>query len=78
MVCNTLGSALVEMWEVYSGLWKSVAFWINCRLGRMFQGLNAGSNSSELGKAVTSSVVLSITLIVVCIAFFETILVWLG
>ena len=71
-------SALVEMWEVYSGLWKSVAFGLIVGLVGCFKGLNAGSNSSELGKAVTSSVVLSITLIVVCDAFFETIFSLVG
>ncbi len=65
-------SALVEMWEVYSGLCKSVAFGLIVGLVGCFKGLNAGSNSSELGKAVTSSVVLSITLIVICDALFET------
>lgn len=65
-------SALVEMWEVYSGLCKSVAFGLIVGLVGCYKGLNAGSNSSELGKAVTSSVVLSITLIVICDALFET------
>ena len=33
-------SALVEMWEVYSGLWKSVAFGLIVGLVGCFKGLN--------------------------------------
>lgn len=66
-------SALVDMWEVYSGLCKSLVFGVVIGLVGCYKGLNTGINSSELGRSVTSSVVLSITLIVVCDASFEAI-----
>ena len=66
-------SALVDMWEIYSGLCKSLVFGLVIGLVGCFKGLNTGVNSSELGRSVTSSVVLSITLIVVCDASFEAI-----
>ena len=54
------------MWEIFSGLLKSLLFGLIIGLVGCYKGLNAGSNSASLGKAVTSAVVLSITLIVVC------------
>lgn len=66
-------SALVDMWEIYSGLCKSLVFGLVIGLVGCYKGLNTGVNSSELGRSVTSSVVFSITLIVVCDASFEAI-----
>ena len=64
-------SALTNMWEIYSGLFKSLAFGLIIGLVGCYKGLFTGSNSASLGKSVTSSVVISITLIVVCDAIFE-------
>jgi len=64
-------AALSSMWEVFSGLLKSLFFGLIIGLVGCYKGLNAGSNSASLGKAVTSAVVLSVTLIVVCDAMFE-------
>jgi phospholipid/cholesterol/gamma-HCH transport system permease protein len=64
-------AALSSMWEVFSGLLKSLFFGLIIGLVGCYKGLNAGSNSASLGKAVTSAVVLSVTLIVVCDALFE-------
>jgi len=64
-------SALTNMWEIYSGLFKSVAFGLIIGLVGCYKGLFTGNNSASLGKSVTSSVVVSITLIVVCDAVFE-------
>ena len=64
-------SALTNMWEIYSGLFKSVAFGLIIGLVGCYKGLFTGNNSASLGKSVTSSVVVSITLIVVCDAIFE-------
>jgi len=71
-------SALLSMWEIYSGLWKSLAFGLIVGLVGCYKGINTGSNSSSLGKAVTSSVVISITLIVVADALFELAYSYLG
>lgn len=71
-------AALDDMWEIYSGLFKSVVFGLVVGLVGCYKGLNAGSNSSDLGKAVTSSVVLSITLIVICDASFEAVFSYFG
>lgn len=71
-------SALLSMWEIYSGLWKSLAFGLIVGLVGCYKGINSGSNSSSLGKAVTSSVVVSITLIVVADALFELSYSYLG
>lgn len=64
-------SALTNMWEVYSGLIKSLAFGLIIGLIGCYKGMYTGSTSASLGKSVTSSVVLSITLIVICDAIFE-------
>jgi phospholipid/cholesterol/gamma-HCH transport system permease protein len=64
-------SALLSMWEVYSGLLKSLAFGLIVGLVGCYKGLHSGSNSLSLGHAVTSSVVVSITLIVITDALFE-------
>ena len=71
-------SALLSLWEIYSGLWKSLAFGLIVGLVGCYKGINTGSNSSSLGKAVTSSVVISITLIVVADALFELAYSYLG
>jgi phospholipid/cholesterol/gamma-HCH transport system permease protein len=64
-------SALTNMWEIYSGLIKSLAFGLIIGLVGCYKGLFTGSNSALLGKSVTSAVVVSITMIVVCDALFE-------
>ena len=64
-------SALTNMWEIYSGLFKSLAFGLIIGLVGCYKGMFTGNNSASLGKSVTSSVVVSITLIVVCDAIFE-------
>ena len=64
-------SALTNMWEIYSGLFKSLAFGLIIGLVGCYKGIFTGNNSASLGKSVTSSVVVSITLIVVCDAIFE-------
>jgi phospholipid/cholesterol/gamma-HCH transport system permease protein len=64
-------SALTNMWEIYSGLMKSLAFGLIIGLVGCYKGLFTGSNSALLGKSVTSSVVVSITMIVICDALFE-------
>ncbi len=64
-------SALANMWEIYSGLIKSLGFGLIVGLVGCFKGMNAGGSSAALGRSVTSSVVVSITLIVVCDAAFE-------
>ena len=64
-------AALNSMWEVYSGLSKSLAFgWIIGMVGCL-RGLRCGNDSAALGQAVTSAVVTSITLVVVVDACFE-------
>ena len=65
------------MWEVYSGLVKSLAFGLIIGLVGCFKGLRSGNDSASLGQAVTSSVVTSITLIVVCDALFEIVFSYL-
>ena len=64
-------SALRGMWEVYSGLIKSLAFGLIIGLVGCYKGLGSGKDSASLGRAVTSSVVTSVTLIVVVDALFE-------
>ncbi|MEK9772514.1 MAG: ABC transporter permease [Opitutae bacterium] len=71
-------SALTNMWEVYSGLIKSLAFGLIIGLVGCYKGMFTGNNSASLGKSVTSSVVVSITLIVVCDAIFEIAFSYLG
>lgn len=64
-------SALTNMWEVYSGLIKSLAFGLIIGLVGCYKGMFTGTNSAALGKSVTSAVVVSITLVVICDAMFE-------
>ena len=71
-------SALTNMWEVYSGLIKSLAFGLIIGLVGCYKGMFTGNNSASLGKAVTSSVVVSITLIVICDACFEIFFSFMG
>jgi phospholipid/cholesterol/gamma-HCH transport system permease protein len=70
-------TALKGMWEVYSGLVKSLAFGLIIGLVGCFKGLRSGNDSASLGRAVTSAVVTSITLIVVCDALFEIVFSYL-
>ena len=63
--------ALQSMWEVYSGLIKSVFFGLIIGLVGCYKGMNSGNDSSSLGRAVTSSVVISVTLVVITDALFE-------
>lgn len=70
-------TALRGMWEVYSGLVKSLAFGLIIGLVGCFKGLRSGNDSASLGRAVTSSVVTSITLIVICDALFEIVFSYL-
>ena len=70
-------TAFKSMWEVYSGLVKSLAFGLIIGLVGCFKGLRSGNDSASLGQAVTSSVVTSITLIVVCDALFEIVFSYL-
>jgi phospholipid/cholesterol/gamma-HCH transport system permease protein len=71
-------SALTNMWEVYSGLIKSLAFGLIIGLIGCYKGMFTGNNSTSLGKSVTSSVVVSITLIVICDACFEIFFSFMG
>jgi len=66
------------MWEIYSGLWKSLAFGLIVGLVGCYKGINSGNSSISLGKSVTSSVVVSITLIVIADALFELAYSYLG
>ena len=66
-------AAVVGIWEVYSGLLKSLFFGLIIGLVGCYKGLHSGSDSSALGKSVTSAVVVSVTLIVVADALFEVI-----
>lgn len=63
--------ALQGMWEVYSGLLKSVVFGLIIGLVGCFKGLHSGNDSSALGQSVTASVVVSVTLVVISDALFE-------
>ena len=71
-------SAVLGMWEIYSGLIKSLIFGLIIGLVGCYKGLHSGNNSSALGRSVTSAVVISITLIVVSDALFEVIFNALG
>ena len=66
-------SALTHMWEIYSGVMKSLFFGLIIGLVGCYKGMNSGRDSASLGKAVTSAVVVSITFIIVTDAIFETI-----
>ena len=64
-------TALSSMWDIYSGLAKTIAFggiigMVGCK-----KGLDCGNDSAALGEGVTSAVVTSITLVVVADALFE-------
>ena len=63
--------ALQSMWEVYSGLLKSVIFGLIIGLVGCYKGMHSGNDSSSLGRAVTASVVVAVTIIVVVDALFE-------
>ena len=66
-------SAVSGMWEVFSGLLKSVVFGVIIGLVGCYKGLHSGNDSTALGKSVTSAVVMSVTFIVVADALFEVI-----
>jgi len=63
--------ALQSMWEVYSGLIKSVVFGLIIGLVGCYKGMHSGNDSASLGRAVTASVVVAVTIIVVVDAMFE-------
>ena len=65
--------SLTQMWEIYSGVIKSLLFGLIIGLVGCYKGMNSGRDSAALGKAVTSAVVVSITFIIVIDAIFETI-----
>ena len=65
-------AALTSMWEVYSGVCKSLIFGLIIGLVGCYKGMNSGRDSASLGKAVTSAVVVSVTLIIIADAIFET------
>ena len=64
-------TALSSMWDIYSGLAKTIFFGGIIGLVGCKKGLNCGNDSAALGEAVTSAVVTSITLVVVADALFE-------
>jgi phospholipid/cholesterol/gamma-HCH transport system permease protein len=70
--------AITSMWEVYSGMLKSLAFGAIIGLVGCYKGIGCGSSSAAVGRAVTSAVVTSITLVVVTDAIFEVIFSFLG
>jgi phospholipid/cholesterol/gamma-HCH transport system permease protein len=65
-------SALTDMWEVYSGVSKSLFFGLIIGFVGCYKGVFSGRDSASLGKSVTSAVVISVTLIIIADAFFET------
>ena len=65
-------AALTNMWEVYSGVSKSLFFGLIIGLVGCYKGIYSGRDSVSLGKAVTSAVVVSVTLIIIADAIFET------
>jgi phospholipid/cholesterol/gamma-HCH transport system permease protein len=65
-------SALTNMWEVYSGVSKSLFFGLIIGFVGCYKGVSSGRDSASLGKSVTSAVVISVTLIIIADAFFET------
>jgi phospholipid/cholesterol/gamma-HCH transport system permease protein len=65
-------AALTHMWEVYSGVTKSLFFGLIIGLVGCYKGMHSGRDSAALGKSVTSAVVISITFIIVADALFET------
>jgi len=70
--------AIASMWEIYSGMVKSLAFGTIIGLVGCYKGLRCGASSSAVGQAVTSAVVTSITMVVVADAFFEVVFSYLG
>jgi phospholipid/cholesterol/gamma-HCH transport system permease protein len=70
-------TALGGMWEVYSGLVKSLVFGLIIGLVGCYKGLTSGKDSASLGRSVTSAVVTSVTLIVVADALFEIVFSYL-
>tara|TARA_B100001094_G_C18189664_1_gene806246 strand:+ start:3312 stop:4469 length:1158 start_codon:yes stop_codon:yes gene_type:complete len=64
-------TALSSMWDIYSGLAKTIVFGGIIGMVGCQKGLNCGNDSAALGNAVTSAVVTSITLVVVADALFE-------
>ncbi|MBT4667649.1 MAG: ABC transporter permease [Opitutae bacterium] len=64
-------TALNSMWDIYSGLAKTIVFGGIIGMVGCNKGLNCGNDSAALGEAVTSAVVTSITLVVVADALFE-------
>ena len=70
--------AIDSMWEVYSGMLKSLAFGAIIGLVGCYKGLRCGASSSAVGQAVTSAVVTAITLVVVADALFEVVFSYLG
>ena len=64
-------ASISGMWEVFSGLLKSLAFGLIIGLVGCFKGLHTGNSSVSLGRSVTSSVVTAVTLIVITDAVFE-------
>ncbi len=66
-------AALQSMWEIFSGLLKSLFFGLIIALVGCYKGMHTGNDSAALGKSVTSTVVLAVTLIVVSDALFEII-----
>ena len=65
-------AALTNMWEVYSGVTKSLLFGLIIGLVGCYKGIYSGRDSAALGKSVTSAVVASVTLIILADAIFET------
>lgn len=65
-------SALTHMWEVYSGVTKSLIFGLIIGLVGCYKGMYSGRDSASLGKSVTSAVVVAITFIIITDALFET------
>ncbi len=70
--------ALQNMWEVYSGLLKSVVFGLVIGLVGCYKGMHSGNDSASLGRAVPSSVVVAVTLIVISDAMFEVVFNYLN
>jgi phospholipid/cholesterol/gamma-HCH transport system permease protein len=70
--------ALHSMWEVYSGLLKSIVFGLLVGLVGCYKGMHSGDDSASLGRAVTASVVVGVTLIVITDAMFEIVFSYLG
>ena len=70
--------AIDNMWEIYSGLIKSLVFGGIIGMVGGFKGMKCGSSSTAVGQAVTSAVVTSITLVVVADALFEVVYSILG